>query len=594
LTYNIPASIAAGNAMQFSIDVRANVSVSCDNNTIALRTEEGIPVIICPTAPGGVCASVGVITGSANTALTVDRPSLNFTALTGNVTSKSPGKPESYSVNFSVNNAGTANMTVSNPLTVDFYCADGGGNPTGDLLSTYTSPVSLPIGGTFSATYTFKANGCSPAGNLAAVISKGSNCICSQVVRAFHANVIPVAGDDNPSTPEDTPVTFNIISNDMDADGAIVPGSVDLDILTPGIQTTLTIPGQGTFTLNATNGDLTFVPVANYNGLVTPVTYQVCDNGVPAMCTQAIITVTVTPIDDAPLATNDVISTNEDTPVNGNAATNDTPSGDGGNVWSLTGVNGGAAHGTVTMNNDGTYTFTPAANYFGKDTFIYKVCDADGDCSSATVTITVNPVQDPPVALADNFGTKENKKLTGNVLVNDYDVDGDQISVDITPVLPPAHGALVLNPNGDFTYQPVIDFLGNDTFTYRICDNGTPSLCATALVTIVVSKDESCAVFVPNSFSPNGDGIHDYFKVRCLYNYENPIIEIYNRWGNLVFKKDHYGDVDFWGSEADAWWTGRSDHKWTVGDELLPVGTYYYVLKLNSSKVLTGFLFLNK
>ena len=109
-----------------------------------------------------------------------------------------------------------------------------------------------------------------------------------------------------------------------------------------------------------------------------------------------------------------------------------------------------------------------------------------------------------------------------------------------------------------------------------------------------MGKNDNCAVIVPNSFSPNGDGIHDNFKINCLYNYENPILQIYNRWGNLVFTKEHYGSVDYWGSEIDAWWNGESDHKLTVGNQLLPVGTYYYVLKINSTKVLTGFLFLNK
>jgi len=156
------------------------------------------------------------------------------------------------------------------------------------------------------------------------------------------------------------------------------------------------------------------------------------------------------------------------------------------------------------------------------------------------------------------------------------------------------HGTLVLSANGDFIYQPIIDFMGTDSFIYQICDNGNPSLCSTAIVTIVVSKDENCEVFVPNSFSPDGDGIHDSFKIRCLYNFDNPIIEIYNRWGNLVFKKDHYGNVDYWGSEGDAWWNGRSDNKLNIGNEELPVGTYYYVLKLNNIKALTGFLFLNK
>jgi hypothetical protein len=82
--------------------------------------------------------------------------------------------------------------------------------------------------------------------------------------------------------------------------------------------------------------------------------------------------------------------------------------------------------------------------------------------------------------------------------------------------------------------------------------------------------------------------------VRCLYNYDNPEIKIYNRWGNLVFVKDHYGDVAVWGSEVDAWWNGRSNQKWNVTEAELPVGTYYYILKLDGSKVLTGFLYLNR
>lgn len=140
----------------------------------------------------------------------------------------------------------------------------------------------------------------------------------------------------------------------------------------------------------------------------------------------------------------------------------------------------------------------------------------------------------------------------------------------------------------------MIDFIGTDTFIYQLCDNGIPSLCDTAKVTIVIRKDENCPVYIPNSFSPNGDGVHDTFKIRCIYNYENPVIEVYNRWGNLVYKKEHYGDIDYWGSESDAWWNGWSDHKLTLGSKELPVGTYYYVVKLDKTKALTGFLFLSK
>lgn len=252
--------------------------------------------------------------------------------------------------------------------------------------------------------------------------------------------------------------------------------------------------------------------------------------------------------------------------------------------------------GTLSGSNTLTPTYTPV---IGKTVVVTLTMTATsaGPCVIATdqMTLTVKHWNRKPNAVPDNFEAKENQKLAGNLLVNDSDIDGDLITLDTIPIQAPLHGKLVLLPNGDFTYHPVIDFMGSDSFIYRICDNGDPVLCDSTTVSITISKDENCDVMVPNSFSPNGDGIHDNFKIRCLYNYENPIIEIYNRWGNLVFKKDHYGDADFWGSEADAWWNGHSTNKLTISNnEELPVGTYYYILKLNKSKVLTGFLFLNR
>ena len=95
------------------------------------------------------------------------------------------------------------------------------------------------------------------------------------------------------------------------------------------------------------------------------------------------------PCDDAPVAENDSITTLMDTPVVGMSQTNDTMSADGGNVWSLIGPDGGAAHGTVTMDPNGTYTYIPDSSYTGTDVFIYELCDIDGDCDQATVTVTI-------------------------------------------------------------------------------------------------------------------------------------------------------------------------------------------------------------
>ena len=107
-------------------------------------------------------------------------------------------------------------------------------------------------------------------------------------------NDAPVANNDTPSTPEDTPVTINILANDTDVDGTLVPGTIDLDPATPGVQTTFTVAGQGTFTVDPVTGVVTFVPASNFVGTVN-MSYSVCDNGtpLPAQCGVATVTVTV-------------------------------------------------------------------------------------------------------------------------------------------------------------------------------------------------------------------------------------------------------------------------------------------------------------
>ncbi len=109
-------------------------------------------------------------------------------------------------------------------------------------------------------------------------------------------------------------------------------------------------------------------------------------------------------VNDAPLATDDSNTTNEDTQVSGDVSKNDTPSGDGGNTWSVV---TNPAHGTLTFNNDGTYTYMPEADYNGTDSFNYQLCDIDGDCSPATVTITIGSINDLPLTTDDSNITNE-------------------------------------------------------------------------------------------------------------------------------------------------------------------------------------------
>src|SRR5438445_797221 len=134
------------------------------------------------------------------------------------------------------------------------------------------------------------------------------------------------------------------------------------------------------------------------------------------------------------------------------------------------------AHGTVTMGANGAFTYTPAANFNGSDSFTYKANDGLLDSNVATVALTINPVNDAPLAVNDSFATDEDTVLTitaPGVLGNDTDIDSPTLTAVV--VTGPSHGALTLNANGSFTYTPVANFNGPDSFTYKANDGQADS-----------------------------------------------------------------------------------------------------------------------
>ncbi|MFM8360096.1 MAG: cadherin-like domain-containing protein, partial [Verrucomicrobiota bacterium] len=282
----------------------------------------------------------------------------------------------------------------------------------------------------------------------------------------------PLAEDDTNSTPEDTPVSGSAQSNDTPSnDGGNVWSLVSAE------------NGNlnGDVTMDA-NGNYTYTPNANFNG-TDVFTYQVCD--ADGDCDRATVTITVTAVDDQPAAVNDTNTTAEDSPVSGSVQGNDTPSGDGGNAWSLVGTNGGAANGTVTMDASGNYTYTPNANFNGTDVFSYEVCDVDGDCATATVTITITPVDDQPVAVNDTNSTPEDSPVSGSAQGNDTPSgDGGNAWALVGANGGAANGTVTMDAAGNYTYTPNANFNGTDVFTYQVCD--VDGDCATATVTITV------------------------------------------------------------------------------------------------------------
>ena len=150
-----------------------------------------------------------------------------------------------------------------------------------------------------------------------------------------------------------------------------------------------------------------------------------------------------------------------------------------------------AAHGTVTLNSTGSFSYEPDTDYSGSDSFTYKVGDGTTESDPITVSLTVTAVNDAPATTADAYEVDEDGTLTvavaDGVLENDSDVDSDAITATIQS--DPAHGDVTLNTNGSFVYTPDADYFGSDTFTYKATDGTASSTATTVTITINAKPD---------------------------------------------------------------------------------------------------------
>jgi large repetitive protein len=268
----------------------------------------------------------------------------------------------------------------------------------------------------------------------------------------------------------------------------------------PNAGTTLTAavvtqPTKGTLTLNA-NGSFTYTPNANANG-VDSFTYRASD-GI-AHSAPATVTINITAVNDAPVAVNDTYTATRDTVLNVAQAqgviANDTDVE--GSTLTAT-IVAQPQHGTVTLNANGSFAYTPTAGYTGADSFTYRVSDGSLNSNTATVNLTVNAPNVAPVAVADSYTTNEDTVLNISaanlgVLNNDTDANAGTTLTAIV-VNQPLHGQLALNANGTFTYTPAANFNGTDSFTYRASDGSLQSDPVTVTINVTAVNDAPVAV----------------------------------------------------------------------------------------------------
>jgi len=284
------------------------------------------------------------------------------------------------------------------------------------------------------------------------------------------ANNPPVAYDGSLSTAEDTPVSGSLVGTDPDND--------------PLTYRLISMGSQGTAVLtDVTSGAYTYTPQPHATGSDT-FTFQVSDG--KADSNIATVTVTITPVNDAPVAAADSATTPEDTSVSLSVLANDSDAD--GNVLTVTAVSPATAGMATT---DGvTVTYTPSPDFAGTDTFTYTVSDGQGATDVGTVTVSVAPVNDAPVAAADSATTPFETMIAIPVLVNDYDPND---TVQISSVTQPAGGAVTFTVDGEVIYTPQSGFFGADMFTYTI-ENGQGG---TATVSVSVLVGDAAATSLP-------------------------------------------------------------------------------------------------
>lgn len=412
-------------------------------------------------------------------------------------------------------------------------------------------------------------------------------------------NIAPVAVDDDFMV-MCHPISGNVLSNDSDPDG----DKINAD------QKLVKLPLYGEVVLEA-NGSFTYTPDPGFSG-IDSFAYQICDNGLPSMCDTAMVYLTKVPDNDCDGIPDDIdidddndgiLDVDEgdmlvDSDLDGIPDSIDIDSDDDGipdnieaqaegfyrpplgidanrNGWDAaydpeeggtpiqladTDGDGIPDYLDIDSDNDGVFDFIEGhdlnADGIPDVTRVFTDSDRDG---LDDIYDTVNGWNDP---------YSVHNAIGSNAPLQDFDGDGIRDWRD---------------PNDeDDEYMTRDEDANNDgDFSNDDMDlDGYPDY---------LDKSLDCELFIPEGFSPNDDGVHDFFQILCIQNYPNARLMIFNRNGNKLFDKRHYGNLDVWGSDADAWWWGKSEHKLTLGQSgRLPSGNYVYVLELGNGKVKNG------
>lgn len=301
---------------------------------------------------------------------------------------------------------------------------------------------------------------------------------CDKGAVEVQANFPPTAVADTYTITEDTPLVISapgVLTNDSDG---------DFDTFTAVLASTVS---HGSLSLNS-NGSFSYLPAPNFNG-TDWFTYQAHD--VQDLSAVVTVTLIILPDNDLPVAAADAYTTTEDVPLVISAPgvlANDSDPIENSPLTAV--LETDVSNGSLTLNSNGSFTYTPAENFNGTDSFTYQANDGQDLSNLVTVSLTILAENDAPVAAGDSYTTTEETPLTiaaPGVLANDDDVENNSLTAVLDTAV--TNGSLVLNSNGSFSYTPDSNFNGSDSFTYRANDGQDDSEIVTVNITILADND---------------------------------------------------------------------------------------------------------
>jgi len=371
-----------------------------------------------------------------------------------------------------------------------------------------------------------------------------------------------IAVDDVSVVDEDSEVVIDVQANDLNIGG--------------GDETTFLFsdPVHGELEL-LDNDSIRYIPNSDYNGIDT-FSYEVCNGEEPIpSCDIALVIVTVNPIPDVPIAINDTVETNIQTPILVDVLENDT-NFDAEGLEPL--IVSDPAHGLASVIGS-NIQYTPNDLFTGPDSLQYAACKIGSSVFCDTAWLFIDVLQlnfFAPEAMDDQYEVSIGSETLLDVLANDTDADGDELfiqSLDFGLL----NGVVEIVDN-NLLYLAVSS--GNDSLEYVVCDVNIPSLCDTAKVSVAVID-----VRVPNSFSPNSDGINDVLQIQGLDSYPGFTFSVYNRYGQIVYVT----------TDPVFQWDGSVNQDSFLPSGIVNDGTYFYVLDLGGGlKPETGMIVIKK